>query len=100
MDTERPPPVARFEEALDTSFSVSADDGDRVAMTLLEVARSDHGPGWESFSLLFAGPTPALPQAIYAVDHPELGAFELFLVPIASPAEVQQYEAVFNRSAS
>jgi uncharacterized protein DUF6916 len=45
------------------------------------------------FSIVFRGPDrPTLPQRIYRLEHAELGAFELFLVPIG-PGE---YEAVFT----
>jgi hypothetical protein len=71
-------------------------DGDsRVDLELVEVTESA-APGAErrtQFSIVFSGPAdPILPQAIYRLEHPELGAFELFLVPIAAGS----YEAVFT----
>jgi hypothetical protein len=39
-----------------------------------------------------ASPDPPLPQRIYRVEHAELGAIEIFLVPIAA----DRYEAVFT----
>jgi len=51
----------------------------------------------EQFSLHFRGPaTPVLPQRIYRLDHPELGALEIFLVPIRRDAAGITYEAVFT----
>ena len=45
------------------------------------------------FSLVFrGGPSPPLPQRVYRVQHEELGAIEIFLVPIA----FDRYEAVFT----
>ncbi len=45
------------------------------------------------FSLVFkGGPDPPLPQRIYRVEHPEIGAMDIFLVPIAP----DRYEAVFT----
>jgi hypothetical protein len=41
--------------------------------------------------LRHGGPKPPLPQRIYRVEH-DLGAIEIFLVPIAS----DRYEAVFT----
>ena len=71
-------------------------DGDRrVDLELVDVTESA-APGANrsvQFSIVFSGPSePILPQAIYGLEHPELGAFELFLVPIAAG----RYEAVFT----
>jgi hypothetical protein len=55
-------------------------------------------PRTEPFSLVFTGdPVPVLPQQVYALEHPELGRLEIFLVPIG-PASTgaMRYEAVFN----
>ena len=49
------------------------------------------------FSIVFLEPAAeVLPQAIYRFDHDELGAFELFVVPIARDADGTRYEAVFT----
>ena len=49
------------------------------------------------FSLVFRGPgSPPLPQRIYRLEHPELGALDVFLVPIGQDAGGMCYEAVFN----
>ena len=51
----------------------------------------------EQFSLHFRGPSaPALPQQIYRLEHPALGALEIFLVPIRHDAGGMIYEAVFT----
>ena len=51
----------------------------------------------EQFSLHFRGPrTPALPQRIYRLEHPQLGALDIFLVPIRSDSSGMTYEAVFT----
>ena len=48
------------------------------------------------FSLLFRGPVdPFLSQGTYRLDHAELGALDIFLVPIGPDAEGMRYEAVF-----
>jgi hypothetical protein len=48
------------------------------------------------FALLFRGPmTPMLPQRIYPLEHVQLGAFELFLVPVGPDQHGMCYEAVF-----
>jgi hypothetical protein len=47
----------------------------------------------QPFSLVFARPeNPYVPQGIYKLENPELGAFELFLVPVGPG----RYEAVFT----
>jgi hypothetical protein len=83
-----------FEPRLHERFELVTDDG-RVDLELAEVTESD-APGAKrraQFSIVFSGPTePIFPQAIYRLEHPELGAFELFLVPIAAGS----YEAVFT----
>jgi len=51
----------------------------------------------EQFSLHFRGPaTPVLPQKIYRLQHPSLGALDIFLVPIRRDASGMTYEAVFT----
>jgi hypothetical protein len=53
----------------------------------------------ERFSLLFLGPiqTP-LEQETYTFEHPRLGRFAMFIVPLhSSSGDHCYYEAVFNR---
>ena len=57
------------------------------------VATGEPGPGRTPFSLVFRAPAgDVFPQAIYVVEHDELGSFEIFLVPIAE----DMYEAIFS----
>jgi hypothetical protein len=84
--------AADFAPHLDTPFRV---DG-AFDVALAEVAEADGGAGRRQFSLLFrGGPTPPLPQRIYALEHAALGRLELFLVPLGPDADGQRYEAVF-----
>jgi len=54
--------------------------------------------GKECFSLLFRGGTRALRQNTYAMDHPALGKFQLFLVPGAPDDNgAQSFVAIINR---
>src|SRR2546430_1422310 len=49
------------------------------------------------FSIVFRGPAELrLPQRMYAMEHKEIGAFEIFLVPIGPDEHGLRYEAVFN----
>jgi hypothetical protein len=77
---------------LRTGFSV-------IAVTLLKVDDLTAPKGGECFSLLFrGGGGPALPQDTYTVDHPALGTFKLFLVPVGTDDNgAQGYLATINR---
>jgi hypothetical protein len=87
-----------------TAADFAALRGDRFRITpqgappfdaqLVEVEELAREPGGRApFSLVFkGGPSPPLPQRIYRVEHDELGAVEIFLVPIAP----DRYEAVFT----
>jgi hypothetical protein len=71
--------------------------GDPVSVELLSATRV--GGRGECFSLVFhTSDRPPLEQNTYRVEHPALGEFALFLVPI-DPGEHggQQLEAVINR---
>jgi hypothetical protein len=82
--------VADFEPLLHQRFRLA----DAFDAELVEVTEMEREPGGRSpFSLVFeGGPNPPLPQAIYPVQHEQLGAIAIFLVPIAP----DRYEAVFT----
>jgi hypothetical protein len=75
-------------------FRIAPDDAPPFDAELVEVAEIPREPGGRApFSLVFqGGPSPPLPQRIYRVEHEQLGAIEIFLVPIAA----DRYEAVFT----
>lgn len=54
---------------------------------------------FERFTLVFAGSRgERLPQENYHFEHPQIGRFEMFIVPVTSiDSKWQKYEAVFNR---
>ena len=73
--------------------------------TLLQVtALSAKGPSGEAlprkripFSLIFRVPvSDRFEQKIYKMEHPVIGTFEIFLVPIARDPEGVQCEAIFT----
>ena len=71
------------------------DAGDPLELELVEVTELGAATPERRrpFSIVFRGPNgPTLPQRTFRLEHAELGAFELFLVPIG-PGE---YEAVFT----
>ncbi|MCU1390031.1 MAG: hypothetical protein JWL72_3369 [Ilumatobacteraceae bacterium] len=90
-----------FEPVVGTEFIVDLGGAGRVALTLASCERLSAGglgPRREPFSLVFHGPAvPVLTQATYAMDHPELGRLDIFIVPIQpNPGGAPRYEAVFN----
>ena len=55
------------------------------------------GAGGAAFSLEFRVPgQTVLPQRIYRLEHPGLGVFDVFLVPLALDDSGLQLQAVFN----
>ena len=75
------------------------------AMLSLELVSSDPlaagivgGASRAPYSLIFrsAGERRHAPQHIYTVRHAELGAIEMFLVPIGPDERGMLYEAVFT----
>ena len=81
-----------------TTFEVLTDPTNVFSLTLTNVLEHEKTERNEAFSLLFHGPqSPFMPQAIYKLQHAELGVFEIFLVPVARDQDGFEYEAVFNQ---
>ena len=92
-----------FSQHVHTTFRVKVDASQPVELYLVEVKgyekKGDPGSqgGMERFSVFFSGPSDYyLPQKIYSLEHDRMGAFDIFLVPIARDEEGVNYEAVFN----
>ncbi len=67
-------------------------------LELVELNEARTAPDYEAFSLLFRGDaSEQLPQGMYRIEHAALGAFDLFIVPVAQDQTGRYYEAVFNR---
>jgi hypothetical protein len=88
-----------FEPITGQVFALSLGDGQTMLLELSAV----NGNGLqgmakrEQFSLHFRGPaTPPLVQQTYRLEHAQLGALEIFLVPIRRDAAGMIYEAVFT----
>ena len=91
---------ARFQKAAGTSFAVRLPGERSVPLTLLGVEASPARPGWESYSLLFEGPSGVVfDHGTYVVDHDDLGSFPLSVGPVHTDGPGQHYEAVFNHRA-
>jgi hypothetical protein len=77
-------------------FAFSAAGG-VLDLVLAEVQTLGQGLNRKAFSLIFLGPRePILPQAIYRLENPTMGALDLFLVPLGPSGDVVRYEAVFG----
>lgn len=92
-----------FAARVGEAFTVMA-DAQALALELVEVrAIGAATSGRQPFSLLFRGPqAPRLTQRTHPLRHPELGALEVFLVPVGPDAvegpdgRGMCYEGVFN----
>jgi hypothetical protein len=77
-------------------FAVSAPESS-LDFVLTEIHPLGQSLNRRAFSLTFAGPLkPILPQAIYRLENPAMGAMELFLVPLGPKNGACLYEAVFT----
>ena len=95
---------ADFRSHLNQTFRVHQEASGPLGSELIEV--SEMGPESRdgeasarrrSFSVLLRGPAePVLPQAIYRIEHDEMGTMDLFLVPIGPDSQGMRYEAVFT----
>ena len=95
MSDARPFTLDRFEPLVGSRFMLWLDDETGLPAQLIE-ARAAAGSR-QGFSLTFeAAPEPALPQRIYRLQHPQLEALDLFLVPVARTPGALHYEAVFG----
>ena len=96
--------VATFSAHLGKTFRISMDSSQPLDLELIEAtdlsARypSERAEGkWRPFSIVFRGPGDILlPQAIYRIEHDQIGTFDLFIVPIGRDKDGLRYEAVFN----
>jgi hypothetical protein len=90
--------VATFKDRLGETFRLLPDSGEPLDLVLVEArGLAKHSNTREPFSVVFRAPaTPVLAQMIRRLEHPELGAFELFLVPIGPDDVGMRYEAVFT----
>lgn len=103
--TPGPVPIDRvtaedFQPFLGQFFALF-DGGTRTPLELVAVRRRSARPGdfarREPFSLLFrAEPSVVKQQQIFRLEHPTLGAMELFLAPCRSDATGCYYNAAFN----
>jgi hypothetical protein len=71
-----------------------------VRMRLTSIADIGRTRGDDrAFSLLFTASRSSTPLAggLYAFDHPQMGRFQLAILPVGRGARVRDYEAIVNR---
>lgn len=92
--------LARFQPLVGSRFTLRLDDASSLPAQLVEARAGSNAAapdGRQPFSLTFeAPPEPSLPQRIYRLEHPQLDAMDIFLVPVARAASGLHYEAVFG----
>jgi hypothetical protein len=87
-----------FSEHLNTKFRTRLADSREAEFELIKVEDRGAPSGYECFSLLFRAPLDApAEQRIYTLDHEQMPATEIFLVPIRNEPNGLIFEAVFNR---
>jgi hypothetical protein len=91
--------MAMFEGCVNTGFRIRPFRRSPVKVTLVAVEDRGSPPGGECFTLVFRGGRPRRPlaQDTYAIEHPILGTFALFIVPMTGDGSGNYYEAVINR---
>lgn len=91
----------RFRQQLNTSFTVRAAGG-TVGFMLARISERPITKNVEQFSLIFHAPAgTAVPDGTHGFQHPALGEFELFIVPIGAPDNRRSaYQACFSRHLS
>ena len=90
-----------FNPLLEQTFRLHHQPGQPpLEVTLVEVVEFGPEPpagGRQPFSLVFRGPlSPVLPQRIYPLEHPMLGALEIFIVPLGPEQGGVRYQVIFS----
>ena len=92
---------AEFSKNVNTKFRIKADIPQVIELTLVSVTprrvEAHEQAGMERFSAVFMGPLEIfLPQQTYTMMQPDMGEFDIFLVPLGQEPEGFRYEAVYN----
>ncbi|PZS36232.1 MAG: hypothetical protein DLM58_02225 [Pseudonocardiales bacterium] len=88
--------LATFEPLVGDQFTIAAESP--IELVLSTARSAGEWPGGRApFTLTFRGPAhPLLPQAIYRLEHADLGLLEIFIVPSGQDADSTTYEAIFT----
>ena len=97
--------AALFLPHLHTEFVMRCPGGERAQMSLAEVFERPLTRNVEQFSLIFhmfhTIDGEAFPDGMFAIRHPTLGDFDLFMVPVGAPkGRCRVYQACFSRHLS
>jgi hypothetical protein len=89
--------LADFEPLVGDTFMLEGATEVPLAFTLRSATPAGEQPGGRApFGLIFGGPPqPLLAQAIYRLTHAELGALEIFVVPLGQDEAGTTYQAIF-----
>ena len=92
---------ADFAKHLHTNFRIQLSDQSWYVLELVSVtpAGERRSPDVrQPFSLIFQHPdkTAYLPQRIYALEHPDMGALQIFITPLGPHEKGMWYEAIFS----
>ena len=98
---EKPLVFEDFADKVGEVFAVGEPGVPAIPLTLTEATPLPARYGLPNvrppFSLVFLGRDPrVLPQKLYRLEHAEMGAVTIFLVPIGKDAEGVSYQATFN----
>ena len=89
-----------FSGRVGETFRATADEGRTLTLTLASVdglPRPVGDKGREPFSLEFRDAADDhVPQQTVAVEHDDLGSFDLFVVPLGPSEQGMRYEAIFT----
>lgn len=92
-----------FRRVRPKAFQVIDNGGMKTSLSLVGVHErrlpsQDSSIRVDSFSLMFAAREGVeLTSGMHRIDHPELGASELFLSPVGLPGKDQKFQAIFTR---
>ena len=87
-----------FSKYLNAKFKVYRTDDDIFEAELGGVYELRNDDVLQTFSVEFLLPGEfGAEQKIYKIEHPELGAMELLIVPVGQDESGIRFEAIFNR---
>jgi uncharacterized protein DUF6916 len=88
-----------FKDRVGETFTAAAGEGRVLTLTLTSVDDLQPGPDAQRtpFSLKFSDEAQdPVPQQTVAMEHAQMGKFDLFVVPLGPGPDGMQYEAIFT----
>ena len=97
-----------FSRYIGTTFRIRTSPFTAINLELIKVTRRESSapdsekpakvPEVDCFSVMFRGPRKLpLESRTYRFEHDQMGAFDLFIVPVDDHKKQRHYQAVFNR---